>query len=80
MGFFRRKGGMGCQEARLVMSLHMNDDPSLTHEERGAFEVHLLACLGCRREYEEDDRLVALLKKHWGPISEGTRRLLETHG
>jgi len=77
MMFLKPQDGMSCHEAQLLMSLHMKDDPSLTREQREAFESHLMVCSACQQEYEEDKQIIALVKKYWGPISEGTRKLLE---
>lgn len=80
MAFSDPQQGMNCREARLLASLYIEDDPSLTQGEREAFETHLLICPACCQESEEKKELFALVKAHWGPISEETRKLLEKGG
>jgi len=59
-----------CQQAGLLMSLHVRGDPELSCEQRRAFEAHLAACPSCAAECEQDRQLVALLRRHW-PSGEG---------
>ncbi len=80
MTSFDGNNQISCHEVQLLMSAYMEDDPGLTQEQREAFEAHLMVCSACQQEYEEDKQLIALVKTYWGPISEGTRKLLEKGG
>jgi len=71
---------IGCREARLLMPLHIKGDPSLTKCQREALEAHLATCASCRQEYEENEQLIFLLQRFWGPIGEGTQELQENSG
>ncbi len=55
----------------MLMSDCIEADPGLTERKRDAFEAHLRACSACRRVYEREQRLIALLRQHWGPVSIG---------
>ena len=66
---------MTCCEAQLLMSLHLRNDPSLPQGQREALEAHLLICSACSEGYEDDKRVVALLRRYWS-VSEDTEGLL----
>ena len=66
-----------CEEAQLLIVPIWLNDPDVTDRQRAVFESHLLACSTCAKEYSEAQRLLPLIIKHWGPISQGTRKLLE---
>jgi hypothetical protein len=68
---------MTCGQAQEALGLYLVRDPSLTAVDRRELETHLAACSECRRERDEQERLVALLRDRWGPISKGTRALLD---
>ncbi len=75
--FERDNERITCEEAQLLMMPVWANDPGVSQAEREAFEAHLLVCATCAEEYEETKWLMPLVKKYWGPISEGTRELLE---
>jgi anti-sigma factor RsiW len=75
----RPDNSVSCRKAQLLMSLYIQDDPDLAPDQRDALEVHLRLCPACAEEYEQDRRLVALLRRHW-PISEDTKQLLRQAG
>lgn len=54
MLFLEPQNGMSCREGQSLMSLHVKDDPSITQEQREAFEDHLMVCSVCAEEYKED--------------------------
>jgi len=70
---------MNCNDAQLIMAVYLANDPSVTAEERQAFEVHLSQCTACAREYGESKLVVSLIKKY-ACLSEDTCRLLEQKG
>ena len=49
MVFFASRHEMTCEQAQLLMILHMKDDPDLTQAQREAFEAHLMVCSACGR-------------------------------
>ncbi len=69
-----------CEKARHLMALHVADDPSLTAQERKALETHLEICPHCANEYEETKKIMIIVKKYWGPVSEETLRLFREAG
>jgi predicted anti-sigma-YlaC factor YlaD len=71
----RPDNSVSCREAQLLTSSFIQHDPDLAPDQRDAVEAHLSACPACAEEYEQDRRLVALLRRHW-PISEDTQQLL----
>ena len=80
MTFFDDDNQIGCREAQLLMSAYIEDDASLTQEERDAFEAHLRFCSDCQQEYEEDKQLIALAKEHCGPLGEGAYKPVVEEG
>ena len=70
---------MTCEEAKDTSLLYIKGDPSLTPEQREAFEAHLLACPACAEEHEENRWLCDLLRRY-GTISESTEQLLQNAG
>ena len=44
---------MSCSQAQNEMSLYMENEPSLTVDERKAFEDHLKDCPDCAQEYDQ---------------------------
>ncbi len=71
---------MNCEKAQLLMIPKWMDDLSITDKENQAFKAHLLICLACKEEYEKTEQIQSLVKKHWGPLGEKTRNLLEKAG
>ncbi len=62
------------------MSPYIEGDPDLTQQQKEAIEAHLAVCPACRRQYEQDKQLVALVTESWDSIPEGTRELIEQAG
>ena len=76
---FEHENMLTCREAQRLMAFYVNNDPTLSREEREGFEQHLRICPSCAAEFEEDKHLTALLRRYW-PISEDTRKLLQSVG
>jgi len=58
------------QQAGLLMALYVRSYPELSCEQQRAFEDRRAACPSCAEEYEQERRLVALLRRHW-QVGEG---------
>lgn len=80
MTFGNRDKRMTCEEAQLLMSPYMVADPGLSQDQREAFEAHVTVCQACRREYEEDRELIALVREHWPWATQAAEKLLERAG
>jgi len=66
---------LSCDQARLLMSLHIEDSPVLSSLERTELEAHLAVCPCCRDEYEGYKELLAALKDRLSPTAEKTREV-----
>ena len=75
----RPDNSVSCRNGQLLMSLYIQDDPDLAPDQRDALEAHLAVCRACAEEYEQDRRLVALLRPRW-LIGEDTKQLLPQGG
>ncbi len=71
---------MTCEEAQLLMVPMWAKMPGIANEEKMAFNVHLIICPTCTKEYDETKELISLVKKHWGSVSTETQQLLEKAG
>jgi len=60
-----RDNTVSCHEALRLMAFYMNDDPTLSPDERRGFERHVLVCPSCAAEYEQEKRLEVLLETYW---------------
>lgn len=76
---FKHENPFSCHDARRLMAFMSDNDPDLSLEERESFEQHIRICPSCAAEYEEDKQLAALLRQHW-PISDDTKKLLQSAG
>jgi len=71
---------MTCEEAQLLMVPMWAKMPGISSEEKMAFNVHVIVCPACSKEYAETKKLMSSVKQHWGSISTETRQLLEKSG
>jgi len=72
MRFRKRKNQLSCEEADVLIFLQTNDVSALSREEHEALEGHLSACAACRQKKIEEDAFVAVIKGHWGLVSDRT--------
>jgi ferric-dicitrate binding protein FerR (iron transport regulator) len=70
---------VNCREASDIQIYVETNDPSLSAADRAAFFSHIEACEACRQRYEEDQRLLELLREY-GTLSPDTIGLPESHG
>ncbi|MHC4159904.1 MAG: FecR family protein, partial [Planctomycetota bacterium] len=80
MNNFEKPYKMTCEEAQLLMVPMWAKMLGITSKEKMAFNVHVIVCPACSKEYKETKELMPLVKKHWGPVSIETRQLLERAG
>lgn len=71
---------MTCEQASLLMTCLVVDDPGVTDEQRAAFARHLMLCAACAAEYEDCQEISRLVREHGGPIDHETQQLLEQAG
>ena len=71
-----RENTLSCHEALRLMAFYINDDPTLSPDERGGFERHVMVCHSCAAEYEQEKQLEVLLEAYWAfsPSNQGQLR------
>ena len=73
MAKFEETNRMTCEEAQLLMVPMWAKMSGIDNNKKMAFNVHVIICPQCSKEYEETKKLMPLVKENWGPVSTETK-------